>query len=211
MANERILDIWAIQKFPNELFTALNNIKKDVIIFKNCLCKFKIGNKKIKTRQFDTVIYSEESDTMIMLMRGGKATSEMAEKYLDEHNIMYHIVNFIELPEFKDDENLKEFWFAREKNVLEDAVDDSLKRNNSSCYYDPNTKSKLIFKYSLKNDDDVIMFTISFKGIIEFEDKFILPTLSNNQHNLHKDDILELLNDKNISITTFNANSDLII
>ena len=210
MKDEKVLDLWAIQKYPNELYTALDNIKNDVIIFKNCICEFTIGKKRIKTRQFDTIIYSEESDTMIMLMRGGKATSEMAEKYLDEHGIDYHIVNLIELPDFKDDEKVKEFWFAREKYVVEDAVKDSVTKGQTTCKYDPDIKSKIIFKYRLI-EGDAPLIKIHFRGLIEFDDKYVLPTKSFVQWNLHREDVLKVLEDNNIDVEIYDANNNLQI
>lgn len=211
MEKNQVLDIWAVQQSPHELYTALKYIKDDVIIFKNVICKFKIGNRIINSRQFDTVIYSENSDIMIMLARGGKATSEMAEKYLDEHGIEYNIVNFIELPAYEYDENVKTFWFAREQYVLEQAIDDSIEGGHTNCKYDPYTKSKIYFKYQLSDGSDAPMIKISFKGFIEFEDKYILPTLSTYQENLHKDDIYKVLQDKNVQVETFDINNDLLI
>lgn len=210
MKDQHILDLWAIQKDPNELYIALDNIKNDVIIFKNCICVFKIGKKLVETRQFDTIIYSEESDTMIMLMRGGKATSDMAEEYLDQHNINYDIVNFIDLPQFECDDNMKEFWFAREMYVLENAIDDSIKKAETSCKYDPNIKSKLIFKYLL-NNGDAPMLKIVFRGLIEFQDKYILPTFSYKDKNLQEPAILKALDYKNIDVEFFDAETELNI
>ena len=55
----KVLDIWAIQNEPNEIYTALKNIKTDVLIFKNVICKFRVGDNLIN-RKFDNMIYSEE-------------------------------------------------------------------------------------------------------------------------------------------------------
>ena len=58
------LDVWAIQYYPEELLTALTQIKEGMnIIYSNLTCAFRIGSKDIKTRQFDTILYNEESDS----------------------------------------------------------------------------------------------------------------------------------------------------
>lgn len=64
------LDIWAVQDDPEEVITALDNIKtdNDIILYTNALCKFQIGNENITSRQFDTFLYSEENDILVMLM-----------------------------------------------------------------------------------------------------------------------------------------------
>ena len=56
------LDVWAIQYYPEDVYTALNNIKEGInIIYSNCISELKIGNKKISNREFDTFLYNEES------------------------------------------------------------------------------------------------------------------------------------------------------
>ena len=54
--SERVLDIWAIQNNPEEIYNALENITHDVVIFKHLICKFKIGEKLIFSCLYDTLI-----------------------------------------------------------------------------------------------------------------------------------------------------------
>ncbi len=190
---DKILDIWAIQNNPEELYTALKNIKTDVVIFKNVICKFKVGSKTVKM-QYDSLIYSEESDTIILLMRGGEAKIEDAEKYFEDNNIEYDIVNFMDLSEDYAPTKTKEFWFARESYVVEDAVKDSITKGNLSCYYNPDIMGHIYFDYYYgKNNKQGNLISIPLKGYIEFEDKFILPTHSRKQKNIYVDDIINIL------------------
>lgn len=44
----RNLDVWAIQKYPKELYTALENVKTDtgdLILFTNLECNFELNGK----------------------------------------------------------------------------------------------------------------------------------------------------------------------
>ena len=55
----RNLDVWAIQKYPKELYTALENVKTDtgdLILFTNLECNFELNGKRVK-RNFDTSLY----------------------------------------------------------------------------------------------------------------------------------------------------------
>lgn len=210
---DRVLDIWAIQNYPNEIFTALKNITNDVVIFKHLICKFKIGNKIVQTCLYDSVIYSEGSDTLIMLKRAGKAEIQQAERYFDEHGIDYQIVDFMPTEQTQFEGDNKEFWFARDGYVVEDAVEDSIKKGNYFCQYAPMVKSSITFKYPVHrklNDspvlnacylDEEFLFKISFRGVVEFDDKYILPTLSHVQKNLHFNDVMQILNKYKINVT----------
>ena len=69
------LDIWAIQYYPECLETALDNIKKkeDIQVYCNCISEFTIMEKSILDRRFDTVLYSQANDLLVMLMEGRKS------------------------------------------------------------------------------------------------------------------------------------------
>ncbi len=209
---DRVLDIWAIQNYPNEIYTALKNIINDVVIFKHLICKFKIGNKLVQTCLYDSVIYSEGSDTLIMLKRDGKAEIQQAEKYFDEHEIDYQVVDFMPTEQTQIEGENKEFWFARDIYVVEDAVEDSIEKGNTSCKYDPSVKSSIIFKYPVHKKledsqvlnarflDNEFLFKISFRGLVEFEDKYILSTISKVQNNIHYSDIMDILERHKINV-----------
>ena len=151
----RNLDVWAIQKYPNELYTALENVKTDtgdLILFTNLECDFELNGQAVK-RSFDTSLYYDAgngNDALILLMKDGIATANQIREYLEKKQLRYHEVSFAkdvtkELPEDfdnvyneeKDDENIPEIWFAREEYVLRDALNDSIEQGNTTCDYYP--------------------------------------------------------------------------
>ena len=205
----KYLDIWAIQKLPEELYNALKNIKSDVTIFENALCEFRVGGKVLKSRQFDKIIYSEESDTVVFLMRDGVATLEQAEKYFDENGIDYNkITLFKNKRPYENDLSIKEFWFARDLYVVEDAVEDSKNRGNTSCVYDENEQASLTFRYVTESNKQYQIFKINFCGMIEFDDKIILITHSRTKNDLTSPAILDCLEEKGIEIKNSLSDED---
>ncbi len=68
------LDVWAIQTDKSEMYDALDQIKTDgdVIIYSDLVCEFTVGGEEVKSRQFDTIVYSEQNDLLVMFMRKGQ-------------------------------------------------------------------------------------------------------------------------------------------
>lgn len=205
------LDVWAIQYYPEELYTALNQIDKGMsIIYSNLICNFKIGNQQVKTRQFDTALYNEESDILIMLMRGGKATKKDIIEYLDRNDKEYAEVSFAkEIEEYKDGNDIDELWFAREEYVLRDAIDDSLQKGNNSCDYYPVLEGNLSLEYMSNQEQRYAIDGRLFKGLIKLDDKIVLiinqpnnVDLNGLDRNLSYDIVLKVLKEKNIKVMT---------
>ena len=48
--------------------------------------------------------------------------------------------------------------------------------------------------------DDEFLFKIGFRGLVEFDDKYILPTISSVQNNLHFSDIMKVLSEHKIDV-----------
>ncbi len=204
------LDVWAIQFYPEELETALNQIKDGIsIIYSNCTCNFKIGSQEIKNRQFDTFLYNEDSDVLIMLMRGGKATKKDMIKYLEEKGKEYYEVTFAEpIEEYESTDEISELWFAREKYVLEDAINDSKSRGINSCEFYPLVTGSLELGYVSNTDNPYSVDGRLFNGLVKFDDKLIL--IINQPDNVTKDgatrnmwpcDVLEIIKENNIECT----------
>lgn len=166
----RNLDVWAIQKYPNELYTALENVKTDtgdLILFTNLECDFELNGQAVK-RSFDTSLYYDAgngNDALILLMKDGIATADQIREYLEKKQLRYHEVSFAkdltkELPEDfenvykeeKDDENIPELWFAREEYVLRDALNDSIEQGNTTCDYYPLLQGFLSLNYRANSD-----------------------------------------------------------
>ena len=162
----RNLDVWAIQKYPKELYTALENVKTDtgdLILFTNLECNFELNGKRVK-RNFDTSLYYDAgngNDALILLMKDGIATADQIREYLEKEQLKYHEVSFskdltkelaeefdISYTEEQADENIPELWFAREEYVLRDALNDSIEQGNTTCDYYPLLQGFLNLNYS---------------------------------------------------------------
>ena len=152
----KVLDIWAIQEQKEELSVALDNItSNDTILFENAIIELTIGEHEVEDKIFSTVIYSEESDVIIMIMQNSPATCEEAKEILDNKNISYHTVSFI-----KDKQNsteqitTPEIWFARDPYVVNDACESLINKNieNKLYTFDTEVASYLKFQYLTSTD-----------------------------------------------------------
>lgn len=197
----RNLDVWAIQKYPNELYTALENVKTDtgdLILFTNLECDFELNGQAVK-RSFDTSLYYDAgngNDALILLMKDGIATANQIREYLEKKQLRYHEVSFAkdvtkELPEDfdnvyneeKDDENIPEIWFAREEYVLRDALNDSIEQGNTTCDYYPLLQGFLSLNYI--TNSTLSSYSVDGRkilGVITLEDKMILLINNGNDH-----------------------------
>lgn len=200
----RNLDVWAIQKYPKELYTALENVKTDtgdLILFTNLECEFELNGQPVK-RSFDTSLYYDAgngNDALILLMKDGNATVDQIREYLENKHLRYHEVSFAkdlakDLPEedgseYKDkkgDENIPELWFAREEYVLRDALNDSIDQGNTTCDYYPLIQGYLTLNYCTNSTlDSYSVDGRKILGVIALEDKMILLINNgNDQRNI---------------------------
>ena len=204
------LDVWAIQKYPDALYTALDQIKGGTnIIYSNCTCNFKIGNQEVSARQFDTFLYNEESDILIMLMRDGGVSKEDMIKYLEGKGMDYYEVTFApSISEYEDNNAIPEIWFARERYVLEDALDDSIDKGVQCCEYYPLLNGSLELGYISNSNDSFDIEGRLFQGLIKTDDKIVLIInqkdnidINGKDRNLDCKKILEVINSKGFNCT----------
>lgn len=182
------LDIWAIQYYPECLETALDNIKdkSKVFLLRNCMCNFSIGANQIATRQFDTALYSEDSDLLVMLMKDGKVTDTDIIQYLKKKNIEYLEKDFgVDNANYQDGDNIPEVWFIREEYVLEDALQESRKRKINTARFYNQTKSILI----LSDKKGKELLRIEGKGLIQLEDKIGIIVNHGFKRNMSEEDV----------------------
>lgn len=191
-------DIWAIQYYPEVLQTALENIKtgEKVILYKNCSSKFKIGDKLISNRQFDTILYSEESDLLILLMRDGKATYEQIIIFLSKNKINYieHDLKEINKEDYEDGDDIPELWFAREKYVVQDGINESKEKGIKKLKYYKNVQSQLL----IGNNDKYETIELRCKGIIQLKDKLIMIINHNYNKNMSEQQVIDCIINSNI-------------
>lgn len=175
------LDIWAVQEEKEEIFTALEQINGGLsIIYDKVACEMMIGSNNITNRLFDLFLYNEESDTLIMVMKGSKASKEDMIHYLEQHNLKYVEVTFLEedvdnqISEKKEEVEVPELWFARDAYVLDDALDSSLERNANSAVIMPNVMGDLSLFYTNIFGHTEVVDGRLFKGLVSLPDKLVL-------------------------------------
>lgn len=188
------LDIWAIQYYPECLKTALDNIKygSKVFLFRNCVCKFSVGINEITTRQFDTVLYSDESDLLVMLMKDGNAKDSQIIEYLNKRNIPFEERNLgAKLNDYQDGDNIPELWFIRETYVLQDAIKESKNRKIKVAKFYKNTESVLTLT-GLENKE---LIRIEGKGIVQLEDKVCIIINHGFEKNMIEEEVKKCIED----------------
>lgn len=201
------LDVWAVQDDPRELYTAMDQIKEGLsIIYSNCICDFSVGGHSILSRRFDTVLYNEESDVLILLMKSGEATKKDMISYLEEKNKRYAEITFSRPDElYYSDTSSKEIWFARDGSVLEDAIGDSISKDIPTCEFYPMVEGTMSFNYMTSFDEKFSIDGRIFKGVVAFDDKVILiinqkdhVDALGNDHTLSLGKVLRILEDKGV-------------
>ena len=196
------LDVWAVQSDKDETRIALKNVKKDSlgnILYLNCWCDFTIGHTTIQSRLFDACFYSEDSDTVILFAKG-KMTEEEIESYLEEACINYTIIRFINNPnkDYVYNENFREIWIAREKYVLEDAIDSSMESDDKECIYYPDVESTLSLSYKSNDGQKCEVEGRFCKGLLLFKNKLVILVNQNDKRNMKDKDVEKLLKEKGV-------------
>lgn len=197
------LDVWAVQNQPEDFETALKNIKQTSrgnILYSNCVTRFCIGNKRIRSKKFDTALVSRGSDALILFMKNGIATADDVREYLNKNKINYHEVTFKEplVKPSAEKSSVKELWFAREKYVLEDAIADSKKKGNNTCDYYPKVCGFLQLGYLTEADEFVEIEGRKLHGLIEFSDKIVAIIHQNDKRNMNELEVYQTLSDNSI-------------
>ena len=72
---KRVLNIFAIQNYPEELASAINHIStNDVVVFENAMVRLKMSQRYVNDKMFDLAIFSEQSDVMILVDKFSKVS-----------------------------------------------------------------------------------------------------------------------------------------
>ena len=194
-------NIYTIQKNPSNIKDALNRIQysRENILFTNCTSYLKVGNVKFKV-QFDTALFSEENEMLILLIHGGELTSEDLKQQLEERNIPFHEVSF-DIKEYKDLEEEKEIWFARDGEFLDDAASNSKRKGYDLCTFYPTVKGKFDIQYNTDLEGTVALDRQEIRGIVEFDDKIILLINHVEDCNVYYKKALKILANRGIAVT----------
>lgn len=199
------LDIWAVQEDETEIQTALEQIKDGLsIIYDKVTCEMMIGSNNVQNRLFDLFLYNEESDTFIMVMKGSKASKEDMITYLEEHNLKYVEVTFLDddidnISDEKEKVDVPELWFARDTYVVEDAIDSSIERGVSTATIMPNVMGDLALFYTNNYGHTEVVDGRMFKGLVSLSDKIVmLVNQGNKSKNIKLEDLEKIMLDKRL-------------
>lgn len=191
------LDVWAIQSDKSEMYTALDQIKKDgdVIIYTNLVCEFNVGNELVKSREFDKIVVSDQNDFLAMFMRKGPVTKQDICEYLDSKGIRYTEITFEpSITDFNDDNLIMPIWMARESYVLEDALNDSIECGDINFDYYPELPSDIELGYLTSRER--VRYSVdgrSFMGALISSNKIILLVSQGSEGNLSVSDTISIL------------------
>lgn len=190
------LDVWTIQKHPEQLENALANIKNNStnnLIYTNCLSSLKLNDNEIMAGRFDTVLYSEDSGTMIMLMKNCGVDFNDVKKYLNDNKIMYDRIDFNDEEDYDNSNLLPELLFAEEEYVLKDALKETKNKYNvNDAIYYPNVNLDLSL-FSIINEQQYPFDEININGVVEVCDKLILLIQHGDKRNLKYNQVVDTL------------------
>lgn len=197
------LDIWAIEFNKKELDKALSKIKKGTtsILYTNCISELKIGEDAYISKQYDTCIYNSESDLLILIMRDDKKSNQKVRNYLDHKEILYHEVRFADLDEvYEDDLTLPKLWFAKDEEVLKNAIKNSKQKGVNNCSFYPLFESELILNYQGIETNTPFDGRI-FKGLVKLSDKYVFIINHNESNNMDQYDVVNVLFNQGMNIS----------
>ena len=89
--------IFAIQDNEKSLIPALKIIKgtENNLLIRNCISMIKLGEKKLHS-VFDTLLYNDEKNILIMLRDSSKITPDMFVELLEQNDTKYNELNFMD-------------------------------------------------------------------------------------------------------------------
>lgn len=178
-------DIWAIQHYPQEIMHAIDGLEdsRDNILYNNCRSYLRVGEKKLLV-QFDTALFCEDKERLVLLQQNGEFTPDMLRTLLDDKKIPYHEVTFLEGRPLPQDE-LKEIWFARDQQVLDDALKESKSKGIDVCEYYPDLGGRLELRYTDDDGNYIAFYKQSMRGAILLEDKIVILMSRGNRRNIN--------------------------
>lgn len=210
------LDVWNIQNYPNEIISALSNVKDGLnIIYSNVYSRLIIGNKTKLYLNLDSLLYNEESDVLVLIMKESGLTKDDIINYLVNNNKRFVEITFNVKDTGFNPLNLKELWFARELSVLEDALKDSVDKSDKKAIFYPNKLAQLNLGYNTKFGDCIELDGRLCKGVLEFNDKIVL-LINQKANNYNKEfkieNIVDLLKKYNMNFSIlFNAEPNIYL
>ena len=173
MANTNY-DIWAIQHYPEEIYHAIAGLEdsQDNILYNNLRSYIRVGDKKLQV-QFDTALFAEEEERLVLLMKEGKLTPDALKSILVDKKIPFNEITFLK-PNPVDQDEIKEIWFAIDKYVLDEALGDSKSKGIDVCEYYPDLGGVLELRYLNGEGRYETLHKQPIRGAMLLEDKIVL-------------------------------------
>ena len=195
-------EIRVINNRPEEVIKAIKDIKdsEDNTIFNNCISYLRVGDT-ILYIQFGTALLNEDKEKLILLAKNGLITPEEFKKILDNKNIPYNEVTFIESMPLSENVD-KEIWFAREEENLREALRDSKEKGIDECHYYPGIHGRFELRYQLDYEsvEKEPFIRQAIKGAITLEDKVVLLMSNSKKINISPSEACEIMFDEGITL-----------
>lgn len=193
--------IFTIQDDLDTLKVALDRVKdtKENILVTNCISRLKLGGIKFHTI-FDTALYNDENNILILLKDNSVITQEDFREMLDKNNTMYNELTFRDYIRYSKPETGKELFFATNNSTFAKAIEKSQRKGIDSCTYYPKVFGRLNIKYFYDKTLQEQLDSFFIRGVIELDDKYILVVINKDEYDLRYGKILTMLERKNINV-----------
>lgn len=194
--------IFAIQDNSNALIPALKIIEgtDNNLLIRNCISMIKLGEKKLHS-VFDTLLYNDEKNILIMLRDSSEIIPDMFVELLEQNNTKYNELNFMDYPRYDRPETSKEIYFATDLSNFKHALKTSKAKDYNKCVYYPSVTGHLSLKYFYDRKLQEQLDYYYIRGVLELEDKIILIVSQRTNEDLYYKNILHELEKKNFEVT----------
>lgn len=194
MSNSKY-DIWAIQHNPEEIYTAIEGLEdsKDNTLYARVYSTLRVGRGKLPI-QFNTAFISEDKQREILLMQDGPLGRKEFRNILLQRNIPFSEVRFMKTSIFPQEE-IKEVWFAKDKDVLREALLDSKRQGFDVCEYYPDLAGKFELHYPVDEEEAqyVAFEEQGIRGAMMLEDKIIVLMSNGEETNVKYPEALRVM------------------
>lgn len=185
-------NIWIIQKDFEKLKIALSTIDKassNNFLYTNCISHFNCDNVTMSSKNFDSFLYCQDSDTYIIFMKDNLDKIDYTRKYLNNSNITYHEITFKNEKEdvinrfpnslHSYEKNSKEIWIVNSEESLMLLINKFVPKDSITFY--PLLNSEIKLSYSNNRDKEIGINNFYFEGAIVIDNKLILIRSNKNK------------------------------
>lgn len=193
------IDILAVDFNNNAFDEALHNLPKDGlnVLFTNCISELNIGENHYILNKYDSCIYNENKNILILIKREENNSYNDIKDYLGKKDVPFHEVRFTIFDDYSEgDYDVPKLWFANSNASLIRAIENIKQQENDNCVYYPFVESKLTISFQ-GGKQNIPFEEFTFEGLVQFENQCIFTT--SNQKTLKKYDVISELIIENIT------------